>query len=197
VLKQAKVPEPRRGFWDELPVKVQRAIDSGRGGVVRPEDAVAGLSFFEVLLRKAAVPLAFAAACLMIGFIWGANSRKSEVQPTELAEARACWREAAALFPNQLQAIVFDQQGSRVLLAEKPNQPSSPPIYLRLCDDQGCKRFITFSGQQIKVNGENFEVLVNCEGEVLLVGDAQVWKSSKRASNMGGFKVVALLLANS
>jgi hypothetical protein len=62
VLKQANVPEPRRGFWDELPVKVQRAIDSGRGGVVRPEDAVAGLSFFEVLLRKAAVPLAFAAA---------------------------------------------------------------------------------------------------------------------------------------
>jgi hypothetical protein len=195
-LQKAKVPEPRPGFWDELPGNVQRAIDRGEAADRRKE-AVAAPGIFELLLRKAAVPLAFAVICVMIGFRWGANSRKPEVQPSELAEARACWREVAALFPNQLEAIVFDQQGSSVVLSDKANQPSSPPIYLKLCDDTGCKRFITFSGQQIKVNGESFEVLVGRDGEVLLVGDAKVWNSSNRASNLGGYKVVAIPLANS
>jgi hypothetical protein len=68
---------------------------------------------------------------------------------------------------------------------------------LKLCDTKGCKRFITFSGQQIKVNGESFEVLVDRQGEVLLVGDAKVWKSSKDVSSFGSYKVVAFPLANS
>ena len=196
VLKKAKVPEPRPGFWDELPGSVQRAID--RGDFTRhTEESVAAPGIFEFIFRKAALPLAFAAICVTIGFLWGANSRKPEVQASELAEARACWREVAALFPNQLEAIVFDQQGSRVVLADKANQPSSPPIYLKLCDTKGCKRFITFSGQQIKVNGESFEVLVDRQGEVLLVGDAKVWKSSKDVSSFGSYKVVAFPLANS
>src|SRR2546421_6861181 len=84
------------------------------------------------LVLKRALPLALAAVCVMLGFIWGANSRKGDtLQRSELTEARACWREVAALFPNQLQAIVFDQRGTHLVLSEKANQGLSAPIYLK------------------------------------------------------------------
>jgi hypothetical protein len=196
VLKKARVPEPRPGFWDELPGDVQRAIERGEVAF-RRDGSAAAPRILKLFLKKAGLPLAFAAICVMVGFFWGANARSLEVQASELTEASACWHEVAALFPNQLEAIIFDQQGSRVVLSDKANRPSSPPIYLKLCDEKGCKRFITFSGQQINVNGESFEVLVDREGEVLLVGDAKVWKSSNRTSNLGAYKVAAVPLANS
>jgi hypothetical protein len=112
-----------------------------------------------------------------------------------LAEARACWREVTALFPNQLEAIVFDQQGSHVVLSERADQPIASPIYVKLCDGKQCKRFITFSGQQIKVNGESFDVLIDRQGEVLLVGDAKIWNSSRKTGALGSYKVFAKPLA--
>jgi hypothetical protein len=197
VLKKAQVPEPRPEFWDELPMNVQRAIDRGEPCAESRARAPAGRPGLSAWLWKKAMPLGFAAIGLALGLIWGVRSRHGEaVQNNELAEARACWREAAALFPNQLQAIVFDQQGSRLVVSELANQPFSPPIYLSLCDGKRCNRFITFSGQLIKVNGESFEVLIDRQGEVLLVGDAKVWKNSKDASNLGAYKVFARPLAS-
>jgi hypothetical protein len=196
VLQKAKVPEPRPGFWDDLPQNVQRHIHRGETASTRSSIAERP-AFIALLLRRAAVPLAFAAVCIMVGFIWGFNSHKSEAfNPAELAEARACWREVAALFPNQLQAIVFDPQGSRLLLSEHANPPGSAPIFLKLCDGKGCRRFVTFSGQQIKMNGESFEVLIDHSGEILLIGDAKVWTGSKNAT-FGTYKVFARPLVNS
>jgi hypothetical protein len=196
VLRAAPLPEPAQEFWNELPTNVHRGIErSERGGRVGERASVGN---FLMRLRRLAAPVAFAAGCIMIGFFWGVRARHGEVvQAGELAEARACWREAAALFPNQLQAIVFDQQGSRLVLSDKPNQPVSAPIFLKLCDGKNCKRFITFSGQQIKMNEERFEVLIDSQGEVLLIGDAKVWKSSKQTTNLGAYRVFAEPLTHS
>jgi hypothetical protein len=195
VLREAGVPEPRPGFWDGLPGNVQREINRLERSPQR-EEPVGKQSIFAALLRKAALPLAFAAACIVFGFILGANSRSSQAPGAgELAEARACWREVTALFPNQLEAIVFDQQGSHVVLSERADQPIASPIYVKLCDGKQCKRFITFSGQQIKVNGESFDVLIDRQGEVLLVGDAKIWNSSRKTGALGSYKVFAKPLA--
>jgi len=195
VLQKAKVPEPRPGFWDDLPRNVQQQID--RGETQSASQVEQHPSFIALALRRAAVPLAFAAVCVMAGFIWGFNSRKADAfDAAELAEARACWREVATLFPNQLAAIVFDQQGSRLVLSEHATPPGSAPIFLKMCDGKGCRRFVTFSGQQIKMNGESFEVLIDRSGDVLLIGDAKVWTSSKVAT-FGAYKVFARSLVNS
>jgi hypothetical protein len=195
LLKGANVPQPRPGFWDELPRNVQAVIDRGAKPMLREETVAPGI--LELLFRRAAVPVALVAICVAIGFLRPANSHWPAIHADELREARACWREAAELFPNQLELIVFDQKGSRVIVAERPNQPSSPPLYVKFCDVKGCKRFITFSGQQIEVNGEHFEVLADRQGEVLLVGDAKVFKGSKKASAFGAYSVVALSLTDS
>ena len=195
ILRNAKVPEARPGFWDELPSTVQRGVARG---VSAREGEVEERTFHPIrfLFRKA-VPLSLAAACVMLGFIWGAQWRKGNVAAVELAEARACWREAAALFPNQLQAIVFDQQGSRIILSEQADQRVFAPVFVKLCRGKSCERFITFSGQQIKVDGESFEVLVDRTGEVLLVGSAKVWSSATGTADFGPYKVTARPLADS
>jgi hypothetical protein len=197
VLKKAQVPEPRPGFWDEMPTNVLRAITQSET-IVGPREFVQGNGFLPFLFRKASLPLAFAAVCVLLGFFGGAHSRHTtEFSPAELAEARACWREVATLFPNQLQAIVFDQQGSRLVLSEQTNPQGSAPIFVKVCDGTNCERFITFSGQQIKMNGESFEVLIDRRGEVLLVGESNVWTSAKSAPAFGSYKVFARALANS
>jgi hypothetical protein len=194
MIKSAPIPDARGDFWAELPTNVQRGLNRVSGSTARAGSEFGGPRFF----WKWAAPLAFAAVCVAVGFFWGARARKVErVGTSELAEARACWREASALFPNQLEAIVFGQRGPQMMLSDKPDQPVSAPIFLKVCDGKTCRRIVTFSGQQIEVNGESFEVLIDLKGEVILVGDAKVWKSSGDSSDLGPLKVFARLLANS
>ncbi len=193
-LRRAKVPDPRAGYWDDLPANVQREIARG-ASTARGEVAGRRFDAIRLVLRRA-VPLTLAAACLMVGFFWGAHWRKGRAaNAVEIAEARACWREAAALFPNQLQAIEFDQQGSRLVLSEQANRPIFPPVFVRLCDGKRCQGFVTFSGQQISVNGESFEVLIDRKGEILLAGNASVWNSATDTASFGRYKVMARPLA--
>jgi|SRR5688572_6122464 len=195
ILRNAKVPEPRPRFWEELPSDVQRGVARG---LPAPEGEVERRTFQSLrFLLKKAVPLSLAAACVMLGFLWGAQWRRSKVAAVELAEARACWREASALFPNQLQAIVFDQQGSRIILSEQADQRVFAPVFVKLCRGKSCERFITFSGQQIRAGGESFEVLVDRAGEVLLVGRAKVWSSATDTADFGRYKVITKSLEDS
>lgn len=79
-------------------------------------------------------------------------------------------REIAKEFPGQLKAIEVDEHGMRVELADTPSVPVSTPVLVEVCRPQGCRRVITFSGQQIKVNGEPWDVLVNGDGRVIVAG---------------------------
>jgi hypothetical protein len=108
--------------------------------------------------------------------------------------ARKCFQEIQPLFPHQLQAIVFDRQGARLVLAETADVPVSPPLYLKICGPKGCQQFVTFSGQQIRVNGEVCDVLLDSQGNVLVVGGQLVWSSSKPAGKAGSYRIEAKLL---
>jgi hypothetical protein len=139
-----------------------------------------------------------AAICLALGFALGSRSghRTSGTDP-QFAEARKYFHELEGLFPNQLQAIVFDQQGTHLVLAQKANLPASPPLYLKICGpDKGCRRFVTFSGQQIEVNGELCDVLADGQGKVLLVGRQLLWSGSQAGHRMGPYRVEARPLEN-
>lgn len=74
------------------------------------------------------------------------------------------------MFPHQVQAIVADERGVQVLLADKADVPDSPPLFVQACGRKTCRWFITFSGQQVNVNGETWDVFVNRQNQVIVAG---------------------------
>jgi hypothetical protein len=144
------------------------------------------------LRAKPALALGVATLCLALGFVlslW--KGQRSPAGDPQLATARKYFQEIEALFPNQLQAIVFDEQGTHLVLAREPNLPASPPLYLRICGPKGCQRFVTFSGQQILINGDICDVLTDGRGGVLLVGRQLVWSSDQARAGSGPYRIEA------
>ncbi len=149
------------------------------------------------LTNKPAFALGVAAACIALGFLLGFwRGQRSPSHDPQLAEAQKYFQEVASLFPNQLQAIVFDQQGAHLVLAQEPNLPTSPPLYLKICGPKGTQRFVTFSGQQIRVNGDVCDVLADHQGNVLLVGRRLVWSGAQASAGSGPYQIEARPLEN-
>jgi hypothetical protein len=109
----------------------------------------------------------------------------------ELATARTYLRELEALFPNQVKAVEFDPTGPRLLLADRAVVPAAQPVLVRVCGRDGCRSFITFSGQQIRVDGDSLDVLVDARGHVLLVGAKLAWTSADASARAGEFRFAA------
>ena len=198
ILKRASVPEREAGYWERFPCRVTAEIERRRQDILAerntdgPARSATGwggawwwASSFRFLGTKPALAVGLAAVCLTLGFLLGFwKGHSSPGDNPQLAEARKYYRELEGLFPNQLQAIVFDQKGTHLFLAREPSVPASPPLYLKVCGPKGCQSFVTFSGQQIRINGDTCDVLADGRGEVLLVGRQLVWAGlqSRRAS---------------
>jgi len=100
-------------------------------------------------------------------------------------------RETLAMFPNQVRAIVQDEHGMKLILAEHGDVPVSAPLYIRVCDGQHCESFLTFSGQDIMVAGQTVTVLADTHGGVILAGDHFLWSETQQAQTTGHWKVEA------
>jgi hypothetical protein len=207
VLKQGAVPERKADYWERFPRLVMAEMERRRlhDPAEKSADALVPsladpsrwtwASAFRFLLSKPAVALGVAAACLALGFVLGSwRGQYSPSKDSQLAEARKYFHELEALFPNQLQAIVFDQQGTHLVLAPEANLPTSPPLYLKICGPKGCQRFVTFSGQQIRINGDVCDVLVDHGGNVLVVGQETLWSDAKAATRSGPYQIEARAL---
>jgi hypothetical protein len=208
VLRRAAVPERKADYWERFPSRVTAEIERRRQNARAekradaPVPAVADGSTtwtwataFRAFVSRRAFVLGVAAVCLAVGFVLGSwRGLRPSGQDAQLAEARKYFHELEALFPNQLQAIVFDQQGTHLVLAPEPNLPVSPPLYLKICGPQGCQRFITFSGQQIRVNGDVCDVLVDHQGKVLVVGQETLWSDARGAVRRGPYQIEAKVL---
>ena len=171
LLKSAPAPRRPDEYWNDLPKRVTAKIhwQAQKTG----QSAVAPLRTAMLLSYWG---LGLATACIVAGFISGLwRDHASRADAPQLAAARKYYDEIETLFPNQVQAIVFDRQGPHFILASKANVPSSPPFYVKVCGPKGCQGFVTFSGQQIQLNGKNCEVLADEHGQVILVGDDHVW----------------------
>jgi hypothetical protein len=62
---------------------------------------------------------------------------------------------------------------------------------VNVCRRDHCRTFITFSGQQIRVNGEHWEVLTDGQGEVFVVGKRSVWSSDAPMREAGAYRIKA------
>ena len=149
------------------------------------------------LANQPAYALGMAAVCVAFGFLLGFwRGQRFWAYDPQLAEAQKYFREIESLFPHQLQAIVLDQQGAHLVLAQEANLPVSPPLYLKICGPKGCQRFVTFSGQQIRVNGDVCDVLADHQGNVLVVGRQFLWAGSQASAGSGPYQIEARPLEN-
>jgi hypothetical protein len=170
LLKSVETPRRSDDYWTEFPGKVVASLN--RAGQSTARTDVTSNGNLRLLIGWG---LGLATACVVIGFSIGFwRGRESGLKLSELEIATKYYREIELMFPNQVQAIVFDREGPRLVLAEKANVPRSTPYYLKICSGTGCQELVTFSGQQILFNGEKYEVLADGKGKILLLGNGRV-----------------------
>ncbi|HWY30832.1 MAG TPA: hypothetical protein VNX46_08770 [Candidatus Acidoferrum sp.] len=132
--------------------------------------------------------------CLVIAIMTGQRDEpvksSSPIVPDTLADSRLI-QETLALFPNQIRAIVENDQGLDLILSEKKDVPVSAPVYLHICDGKHCSSFVTFSGQEIQVAGQTVAVLLDARGGIILMGKTFVWSSSQRTIAVNHLKIEA------
>jgi hypothetical protein len=135
--------------------------------------------------------------CLVIAIMTGQRNEpvKSSppIVPDTLADSRLI-QETLALFPNQVRAIVENDQGLNLILSEKNDVPVSAPVYLHVCDGKQCSSFVTFSGQDIQVAGQTVTVLAGSNGEIILSGKTFVWSNAQRIYAGNSLKIEAKTL---
>jgi len=186
LLKSAPSPEREAAYWEGFPKTVTRRLTQVRGpGFSRSAPRHGPLL---------AWGLGLATVCILVGFFFGfwRGGTPSDAQQT--AALQKLFREVALLFPNQVQAIIIDEGGPRLVLSEQPNVPLSDPLLVKICKAKSCRNFITFSGQQIRVNGEAFEVLADGEGHVILAGRHSVWSSAEPEQTQAPWQIEARAL---
>jgi hypothetical protein len=182
VLKKAGVPERPQEYWNQFPSRITARLQWSQKRTSSP--SIRRWSLARIALGTAAVCLLFA---LGLGVWKGRESRANE----SLVQMRKYYNEIESLFPNQVKGIVFDNQGPRLLLAEASNLPESAALYIKICSKQGCRQFVTFSGQRIRFGTDTFDVLVNRQGEVLLTGDKMVWSADSSAGQAADYRIEA------
>lgn len=191
VLKSAPVPQRQTEFWEQLPKRITARI---HWQSQQRTASQAEARRFDLLDWALAVGVV-AVVCVVILFLQPGQKSLAVADPFTVVEK--CYRETETLFPNQLRAIVFDDSGPRVVLAEKADVPASPPLYLKICGPRGCQEIVTFSGQQVQVNGNVCDVLTDAKGNVILAGESLVWSSQEPLVTRGHYRIEARALKTS
>ncbi len=188
LFKAARIPERPANYWEDFPGTVTRELRATRG-----DKAPSALAPTHMIPRpEIALALGLAIVCLAIGFSVGRwRGRQTGTAETTLAEAQKYYREIAQLFPNQVRAIVFDQKGTHLILAERADVSESAPIFMKICGPKGCQGVVTFSGQQISIGSQPVDVLVGPRGEIILAGPDSLWSSRETPHQLGEYRIQA------
>ena len=137
-------------------------------------------------------------ACLLAGFALGRWHGRMEATggmgQDVLADAKII-SETLAMFPNRVRAIERDGQGLKLVLADQPEVPRSPPLYVRISDGTNSSSMVTFSGQEIQIAGQKMTVLAEAGGGVIVMGKDFAWSSGSADMLHNGIKIEARRLA--
>ena len=181
-LRAACIPAPIADDLEDLPRLVFAKL---RSAPTRPTTR-------KIWLPRLVSVGALVCLCLLVGFIFG-HRREPALATTSasLLENAKLIQETLALFPNQVRAIVQDEHGLKLMLAEQADVPSSPPLYVRICDGQRCSSLVTFSGQEVQIAGQKLTVLADGGGGIILEGNQSAWSSATRSYARSGLKIEA------
>lgn len=135
------------------------------------------------------------ATCIVLAFAIGHwRGHVETASSAGILENAKLIRETMAMFPNQIRAIVQDEHGLKLVLADRADVPDSPPLYVEICDGNRCCSAVTFSGQEIQLAGQKVTVLADAGGGIILEGGQFAWSSATDGKNVHGLKVQAKLL---
>ena len=177
LLNSGRVPERSEGYWEAFPKRVTAQLTAGSHSAATA-----------ALRHSWAWGFALATACLVLALGIGVWLQPRLPPGPNYAKL---FREIETMFPNQVRAIAVDQQGVRLELADKPDVPTSLPLLVNVCRERQCRAFITFSGQQIRVNGESWDVLADGKGSIFVVGRRSVWSSEEPTRQGGAYHIAA------
>ena len=171
ILKRAKAPEWPGEYWEQFPGSVMAQI-------IRGEQPLRVVEQAQNVISAAAGPLAWAGSLrfpvwasglavlgILVAVFLG-SWRGQTMGKTEEGKIQKCFREIEALFPHQVQSLVFEDTGAHLVLAEQPDVPVSLPLLITISGPKGPQRIVTFSGQQIRIAGEVCDVLLDGGGAI-------------------------------
>lgn len=187
-LKAAQTPPLEADYLEDFPRRVMGRIRSIRGQSPQPRyqyDWIPRLAWGGGAIF----------ACLLIGFVLGerqvlTEKREAVASVDPLANVKVI-REALTMFPNQIRALVEDEHGVQLVISEKPDVPTSPPLYVRICDGKQCASVVTFSGQQVQIAGRTVTVLSDAQGGIILFGNDFAWSNREASSTKGNLQIEA------
>jgi len=202
LIRKVRVPEWSGAYWETFPKRVI-------GEIQKREETAPEVVEQEIPFPGSAIRwrLGLAAACVLVvlaAALWkGAHSRE-DFSAGQVAQFEKLFREVDTMFPNQVQAIVSDDQGVRLVLEEHATVPTSAPLLLKVCSpprspvaavvSQHCQSIITFSGQRIQVDGEDCDVLTDAGGNVMVIGRRFFWSSAEPGRSTGVSRIQARML---
>jgi len=133
-------------------------------------------------------------ACIVIAFAvghWRGRTENEMVHASDTLASAELVRETLSMFPNGIRAIVEDEHGLNLVLSDSDDVPVSTPIYVHICDGRQCSSFVTFSGQEIQIDGQKMTILSDASGGIILEGNKFVWSSTSRIDASSNLKIEA------
>ena len=180
LLKSAKAPARPEEYWESFPTDVTRSLNRP---LREPEP--------KRWLPRLAWAGAFAAVCIVAGYLIGHQAGHQEAGNGQLLQNEKLIREVMAMFPNRVRAIVKDDSGMQLVLSDEANVPDSMPIWVKVCQGEHCTTLVTFSGQEVEVAGQKMTVLADAENGVILAGDRFVWASDEPSAAQPQLRIQA------
>lgn len=182
ILKRAQAPEPPEEYWDDLSRRI-----SGRLGRAMPPSRPAAR-----WRLRLAWGLATATVCVALGFAVGRWRGKEAggANPSLLANVKVV-EQVLAMFPHRVRAIVQDEHGLRLVLSENENVPDSTPLLIEVSNGRQSSSFVTFSGQEVRIDGQAVTVLSDAQGGVILVGNSFLWSNRELLGAADGLRIQA------
>jgi hypothetical protein len=187
-LKAARVPARDEDYWESFPRLVSAKL---RATPVKHQ------ADERHWLPRLAWGGGIAFACLAIGFAIGHwHGRVEKSDPYALLQNGKMLREVLTMFPNRVRAIVQDEHGVQLVLADQADVPASTPIYVRICDGKQCSSLVTFSGQELEIAGQKVTILSDARGGVIVTGTRFAWSSDQPITASGRLKIEARSLSS-
>lgn len=187
LLRRAHVPERTSEEWNQFARDTARRIHGSFTHESVKRSRIRHRAF-------AAWGVGFATVCVLLGFAIRHWHARREARRDEIADARKLFSELSALFPNQIEAVILNEHGPRLILAEQPLPRDATPLFVRICGAKSCERVITFSGRRVPLNGQTCEVLLDARGNVIVAGERFVWTSADHTAR-AGYKIEAAQLS--
>lgn len=197
LLKQDRAPARSDDHWNSFPGRVtaqlQRPVSVSKGTSAtndRRHRISSGL----------ALGLGLGLACLVLALKYGAGTQPDPGRPAAPLGAQQAKsyakiiEEVGAMFPNRVRSVALNDNDIHLNLADHDDVATSPPIWLEICRGGHCQEFITFSGQQIRVDRDLYEVLVDSRGNVMLAGEKMIWSNAGHVADGPGARFAARLL---